>query len=1095
MELVNPAFHVVQASTVFDPVWYLRRYPEVHNFGDGPLAHFCLRGQQEMRDPSPSISLSKYFRRAPNAQTASLPDFVKGLTQLSSEDREAILPEDDLSLEYLVGQLGLFDHAWYIMQNEDVRKSGGNPLEHFLRHGIVEGRNPSALFDTQFYRNAYPEYVEQSRTPFEHFVRIGKQRGHAGVGRAPYQRWLEFFDALTEADVDRIREAALVHPVVAFHIIDDDAVPHAHRIIEAWSGQIGSTVDVRFLRGFNLSDKAWSEVAARIEKRPNFRFDGRLECLGELPPSAIVVICAGAVIVRPHAAYVLGSILAQSGARAVYADHDHIDAAGIRTRPVFKPAMSPLLMRSSQYAGAVIATVMEPRYRERLRTTIEAAQRGNANGALALYLLDLPTESVARAPFVAFSVLGTGCPTVARSKPDLREVGEIGTAPRVRVSIIIATRDRSELLNSCLDSIEAETDYPAELIDFVIVDNESKDPAALSYLAALAKKSSVTVVRSLGSFNFAKLCNEGAAPALGDVLVFLNNDVLVNKRDWLKQLVSRACEPDIGMVGAHLLYPDGTVQHGGVVLGVQGVAAHRFKGLDDGGASAVDLTREIVTVTGACLATRREVFQALGGFDPALRVAFNDVDLCAKSHKAGYRNVYIGDPLLYHLESKSRGFDDTRAKKLRNAREAIYARERHGSLFQNDPSYSPNLSLQAVDDLATPPRVIRPWRQSLPGRKRILFLSYEHRKGHGVATVLEQQAPFFLQREWDVIIGGPTRARDLPYDGCRRVNLWTAEAAASYAVSEGIDCIVAHTPPFFSITRYLADVPLVYFMDHGEPPPKLFAEAEEREDINWEKRFCAPLARRVFTVSETINQSQSRRDAVVIRNGNSHLSTWSKDWADKRQALRAKFGFEDCFVVLNVCRFGPGERVYKGINTYGEIASDVIFTDPGLSVGARFVLAGRGNLDDVNEVQQRGLTAYANVSDEELIELYVASDLYMSLSEWEGYNLGIGQALAMGLDVIASDIGAHREFGIETFDSVPEFCAAVVRYYADWKEEQTPPRQARIESWDVPLMLMATMIEADVASRPSFNPATVFYNQAARDSMAYETLELESETR
>ena len=165
--------------------------------------------------------------------------------------------------------------------------------------------------------------------------------------------------------------------------------------------------------------------------------------------------------------------------------------------------------------------------------------------------------------------------------------------------------------------------------------------------------------------------------------------------------------------------------------------------------------------------------------------------------------------------------------------------------------------------------------------------------------------------------------------------------------------------------------------------------------------------------------------------------------------------------MLNVCRFGPGERLYKGVGRYGEVASDLPYRHPGLAGRVRFVLAGRGDEDDVATARAMGLTVFANPSDAEMAELYAASDLYLNLSEWEGYNLGIGQALAMGLDVVASDIEAHREFDVELLTGIPEICAAVARRHAEW-DEDAKGREPMVEGWDGPLTRLAETIERDV---------------------------------
>jgi glycosyltransferase involved in cell wall biosynthesis len=449
------------------------------------------------------------------------------------------------------------------------------------------------------------------------------------------------------------------------------------------------------------------------------------------------------------------------------------------------------------------------------------------------------------------------------------------------------------------------------------------------------------------------------------------------------------------------------------------------------------------------------------GFDPALEIAFNDAALCATLAEAGFRNIYVAEPLLYHHESKSRGFDDTPAKVRRNLREAIYARTRFSALFRDDPCYSPNLSLQKVDEIGLPPRIVRPWRRSKPAERRILLLSCTHQFGQGVPAVLDQQAAHLREHGWNVIVGGPKKPGDFAYPGCTRVALNTPQQAAAYAVSHGVDCVVAHTPPFFSITRFLGAFPPAYFFDYGEPNPEFFAEREAREMVNWEKRFCAPLAKRVFTISQTISRQQFRDDAIVVRLGNSHLATWSPDWEPVRTAFRLKHGLQDKFVVLNVCRFREDDRLYKGVDKYIEVANDFPFLHQDFRDDVVFLIAGRGSDADADLLRSEGLVVFANVSDDEMRELYAAADLFMNFSRWEGYNLGIGQALAMGLRVIASDIEAHREFPIFTANDISVICHELARHIAGTGSHSRADAVV-VDDWNTPLATMEEILRNDV---------------------------------
>ncbi|KQP94602.1 hypothetical protein ASF57_21475 [Methylobacterium sp. Leaf117] len=946
------------------------------------------------------------------------------------------------------------------------------PFDHFVDYGADEGRDPGPNFESDYYAETYPEFSTYTRSPIEHYLRIGQRQGNAAKGLPKYQRWVDAFDTLSQPDLDRVAadaKAIVASHITSLHRLDAEGCTHIRAIIAGYQNQVGLEVRVRFLRGPGIGDAAWNACKAEHAKQGQIDFVADVASVVEaLSEGDLLLLCSGASTLRPHASTVFALALESDGVTGAYADHDQCDRAGTRSHPVFKPVMSPEFMRQTPYAGSVISLRVTSQMPELLLRSL--LRTGSLDQPGADLLLDADARQVVHVPLILSHVL-TAPPRspepfyepIRQGAPVQSDPPSVNLEPASvpRVGIVIPTRDQVDLLKECIDSILAKTDYPKAAFDIVIVDNSSVEAETISYLTKLSAERTATIVPAPGPFNFAKICNTGAAAIACDILIFLNNDMSIIRGDWIRQLVSLAALPDVGVVGAKLLYPDGTIQHGGVVIGIQGVGAHRLVGVDHTDADAFDVTREMSAVTGACLAIRREIFEELGGFDPVLKVAFNDVKFCIDARQAGYRNLYVSDALLIHHESKSRGFDQSTFKKARNRREAIYVCERYPGFFQSDPYYNPNLSLQQIGKLATPPRTIRPWRRSEPGQPRVLLLSRVHGLGHGVAMVVAEQAAFLRRRGWSVFVGGPQTSDDIDYLGCKRANCQNERDAAEFAINEGIDVIIAHTPPFFSITRYLGRRPFVYFMDHGEPPPYLFPDAEERLSIDWEKRLCAPLARRVFTISQTIKNQQYRKDAIVIRNGNSHLSTWSDKWSRQRGNLRKKFGFTGRFVVLNVARFGEAERHYKGIDSYMELAAEAQFHADPRGASPVFVLAGRGNASDEAYVSAAGIVVFTNVSDAEMAELYAAADLFVSLSRWEGYNLCIGQARAMGLPVVASDIEAHREFGVGTANPLPLLIQKVTEHASCWNENELH-RDVLVEPWNRPLTLMSDTIEADL---------------------------------
>ena len=270
--------------------------------------------------------------------------------------------------------------------------------------------------------------------------------------------------------------------------------------------------------------------------------------------------------------------------------------------------------------------------------------------------------------------------------------------PRPAVSILIPFRDHIGMTRDCLDAIRRYTrgvDY-----EILLLDNWSVTPEAEAFCAEQANLPDTRVLRIAEPFNFSRINNLGAAAAKHDLLLFLNNDVLVRQPDWLSILANEVlAEPENAAAGAKLLYPDGTVQHAGVVLGIGGVADHAFRGLraDAPGYIAHAIAaREVSAVTAACMLIRREAFRQVGGFDEAeLGIAFNDIDLCIRLRNAGWRIVLAPECTALHQESRTRG-DDFRADNLaRFMRENQVMLERWGALLPQDPFYNRHFARDA----------------------------------------------------------------------------------------------------------------------------------------------------------------------------------------------------------------------------------------------------------------------------------------------------------------------------------------------------------------------------------------------------------------
>lgn len=247
--------------------------------------------------------------------------------------------------------------------------------------------------------------------------------------------------------------------------------------------------------------------------------------------------------------------------------------------------------------------------------------------------------------------------------------------------------------------------------EILVIDNNSDDKKTLSYLQKLNDENdNITIIRDERPFNYSALNNEAVKLANGEILGLLNNDVEVISPEWLSEMVAIALQPGIGAIGARLWYPDNTLQHGGIIIGLGGVAGHSHRGMprnEYGYFARASLTQNFSAVTAACLVIRKSIFTEVGGLNENdLKVAFNDVDFCLRVQEAGYSNVWTPFAELYHHESATRGYENTPEKKERFAREIEYMQRRWQTATYNDPAYNVNLTLTHADfSLADYPRL------------------------------------------------------------------------------------------------------------------------------------------------------------------------------------------------------------------------------------------------------------------------------------------------------------------------------------------------------------------------------------------------------
>lgn len=431
-------------------------------------------------------------------------------------------------------------------------------------------------------------------------------------------------------------------------------------------------------------------------------------------------------LLAPHALWQVAEALQhRPSAQVLYSDEDKIGLDGLRREPCLKPDWMPDLLRSQNYVSHLGVY-----RRDRVSAVggFREGYEGSQDHDLVLRCVERIADpaDIVHVPHVLYhwriaegsTAGGHGAKDYAseagrravQDHCDRRHPGvQVETVapgifrtrwplPRALplVSLIIPTRDRHDLLRTCVESILARTAY--RHFELLVVDNQSRCPDTLAYLEALARQPGgrIRVLRWDRPFNYSAINNFAAAHARGEILGLINNDIEVTEPDWLGEMVSHAIRPEIGCVGARLLYPDGTIQHAGVVLGVGGVANHLMRGMpgrSPGHFGRLWCTWNPSAVTAAALLLRREVWARVGGLDEAsLPVAFNDVDLCLKVRALGLRNLWTPQAELIHHESVSRGSDTTPEKRARFLGEVATMRTRWGPLLDQDPAYHPDLT-------------------------------------------------------------------------------------------------------------------------------------------------------------------------------------------------------------------------------------------------------------------------------------------------------------------------------------------------------------------------------------------------------------------
>jgi O-antigen biosynthesis protein len=557
--------------------------------------------------------------------------------------------------------------------------------------------------------------------------------------RKDYSEWIRQFDSSSREvsanlmeQMDGFAHAPLFSVLLP---LGNPSLQELEATVESVQQQIYPHWELCIVGGVDTSAAVLARLKAYVQadRRIKITTSSAMD-MGLLSNQALAMVDErSAWILKLSAAYLIAKISINTAAHTVnehkncqviYADEDVQNSQGLRSEPDFKPDWNPDLHLSRNLIGSFGI------FRTALVQQVGGYKAGMAEALdfdLSLRCIEkIKSENILHLPYVLFH----GAPALPASDAGVQALNahferqhigataeNIGHGYRIHhalpmelplVSLIIPTRNGLSLLRQCIDSIQQKSTYLN--YEIIVVDNGSDDPETLAYFKDLALTPQMRILRIDAPFNYSALNNAAVKIAKGELIALVNNDIEVMSPDWLEELVSHALRPGVGAVGARLWFPDDTLQHGGVLLGVHGWAAHAHNHLPRGSLGyqgRMALVSEFSAVTGACLLVRKSSFEAVGGLnEAALKISCNDIDLCLKLKKIGLRSVWTPFADLYHHESATRGFEDTPAKKARFASELAYMRQHWGEELKNDPAYSPNLTLAAQDfGLAWPPRV------------------------------------------------------------------------------------------------------------------------------------------------------------------------------------------------------------------------------------------------------------------------------------------------------------------------------------------------------------------------------------------------------
>ena len=729
----------IRRSPLFDADFYAERNPDIAASSVDLAEHYALSGWKEHRNPSAEFSTRRYLQANSDVAAAGINPLLHYIDRGKAEGRQIYPVEEEAQIEAIRAS-GLFDADYYLATYPDIQPPM-DPVRHYCEHGWREGRNPSGEFDTRYYLETYRDIRDADTNPFWHYALHGRAEGRLGRGvcygtksfpleerilaeRREIAAWgktaaLPRFSILTplyntpEVFLREMIESVLAQTYEDWELCLADGSDDSHAYVEC------------VVREYMARDN---------RSRPRIVYKRLAENKGiSENTNACLAMASGDYIglldhddiLHPEALYFYAKEILKRGADFIYSDENIFQETINDTNNMhFKPDFSPDSLRSVNYICHL--TVFSRKLYEQVggfKKEFDGSQDYDMVLRLtekAQHIVHIPkilyywrahAQSTARGVHAKDYCIDAAKRALAEHLKRVGLKGTVGDAAlpsRYRmkyeiegeplISIIIPNKDNIETLKRCIDSILLRSS--CQNFEIIVVENNSEQQSTFQYYETLTDER-IRVVRWEGEFNYPAINNFGATFAKGEYILLLNNDTEVIAPDWLQEMLMFAQRKDVGAVGAKLYYPDDTVQHAGVIVGLGGVAGHSHKHFpkkSPGYFGRLVLVQNLSAVTAACMMMPKKVFDEVGGLNEAYKVAFNDVDLCMKIRKVGYLIVYTPYAELYHYESVSRGYEDTPEKIARFNREIRRFKDLWGDeLAKGDPYYNPNLTLIRED--------------------------------------------------------------------------------------------------------------------------------------------------------------------------------------------------------------------------------------------------------------------------------------------------------------------------------------------------------------------------------------------------------------